>query len=287
MPRTETRLEGMVEELRWIQREDVRLAAIDHGGEGPPLLLLHGLAGHAGEWAATAAWLRPSYRVIALEQRGHGGSTRQPQDCSCPAFVADAAFALEHLAAEPAVVLGQSFGGKVAFLLAASRPELVRGLVVAEADPAPDPEALARVTEWLASWPVPFSDREAAAEFFGGGSLWSAAWAEGLEQREGGLWPRFDPGVMAAVLEDCDRAGAWEDWRRIRCPTLVVRAIHGISPAMAERMARALPYGEVAEVPEASHDLHLENPRGWRAAVEPFLARLAEGHRPLDSRPQL
>jgi pimeloyl-ACP methyl ester carboxylesterase len=265
----------MVEELRWIQREDVRLAALDYRGEGPPLLLLHGLAGHAGEWAATAAWLRPIYRVIALEQRGHGRSTRRPQDCSCPAFVDDAAFALEHLAAEPAVVLGQSLGGKVAFLLAARRPELVRGLVVAEADPEPDPQAFASVTEWLSSWPVPFSDREAALQFFGGGSIQSVAWAEGLEQREDGLWPRFDLDLMAAVLEDCDRADAWEDWRHIRCPTLIVRAAHGISPAMAERMARALTFGEVAEVPEASHDLHLENPRGWRAAVEPFLTRLA------------
>src|SRR5262245_50797936 len=103
--------------VRWIRRGDVRLAAVDHGGQGPRLLLLDWLAGNAGEWAATAAWLRPTYRVIALEQRGHGRSTRRPRDCSCSAFVADAAFVLEHLAAEPAVVLGQSFGGKIAFLL--------------------------------------------------------------------------------------------------------------------------------------------------------------------------
>jgi pimeloyl-ACP methyl ester carboxylesterase len=44
-------------------------------------------------------------------------------------------------------------------LLAASHPELVRGLVVAEASPEPDPEAPTRVAEWLRSWPVPFPDR--------------------------------------------------------------------------------------------------------------------------------
>ncbi|MER7577568.1 alpha/beta fold hydrolase [Streptomyces sp. NPDC126514] len=44
--------------------------------------MLHGLAGHAGEWDATARRLRSRYRVVAVDQRGHGSSERHPQDVS-------------------------------------------------------------------------------------------------------------------------------------------------------------------------------------------------------------
>jgi len=256
---------------RWLKLGDVRLAANDYGGEGPLILLLHGLAGHAGEWAETAAWLRPMFRVVALEQRGHGRSTRLPPDCSCSAFVADAASAVTHLSSAPAIVVGQSFGGRIAFLLAASHPDLVRGLVVAEASPEPDPEMPMMVAEWLRSWPVPFPDRRVALQFFGGDSLWARAWADGLERRQDGLWPSFDVEVMTAALQDCERADGWNDWRRIQCPTLVVRAERGLPPTTTERMAGVLPSATVAEVPGADHDLHLENADGWRAAIEPFL----------------
>ena len=153
-------------------------------------------------------------------------------------------------------------------------PRLVRGLVVAEASPEPDPEAPTTVAEWLRSWPVPFPDRRVALEFFGGDSLWARAWADGLERRQDGLWPSFDVGVMTAALRDCDRADGWNEWRRIHCPTLVVRAERGLPPATAERMAGVLPSATVAEVGGAGHDLHLENAEGWRAAIEPFLLKL-------------
>ena len=64
-------------------------------GEGPGVLLLHGLAGTAVEWEETAAWLSATHRVVALDQRGHGRSERRPADVSREAFVADAIAAIE------------------------------------------------------------------------------------------------------------------------------------------------------------------------------------------------
>ncbi len=49
------------------QRDGVLLAGIDFGGNGPPVLLLHGLAGHASEWTQTASWLCERARVLALD----------------------------------------------------------------------------------------------------------------------------------------------------------------------------------------------------------------------------
>ena len=55
------------------------------------MILLHGLAGHAGEWLGTMRHLFPRCRTVALDQRGHGRSTRMPDDLSRDAFVDDVA----------------------------------------------------------------------------------------------------------------------------------------------------------------------------------------------------
>ncbi|MEV5149699.1 alpha/beta fold hydrolase, partial [Streptomyces sp. NPDC052727] len=70
-------------------RDGVRLACRDWGGSGSPIVLLHGLAGHAGEWDVLAQRLSSRYRVVAVDQRGHGASERHPRDVSRAAYVAD------------------------------------------------------------------------------------------------------------------------------------------------------------------------------------------------------
>jgi pimeloyl-ACP methyl ester carboxylesterase len=262
-------------------RDDVRLAGLDFGGAGPATLLLHGLAGYAGEWAATARWLTGRCRVVALDARGHGGSERMPADVSRAAHVADAAFAIERLGLAPAIVVGQSLGGQAALLLAAEHPTLVRGLVLADAGPGgfdDEREVEANVADLVGAlqrWPVPFATREAAVDFFGGPSPSAEAWADGLEQRDGRWWPRFDVEVMARTLREATSRSYWDEWERIACPALVVRAGRGqLSLADARAMADRGQRVEVAGLPDAGHDLHLDSPNEWRAAVSRFLAGL-------------
>ncbi len=252
-------------------RAGVRLACLDHGGTGPAAVLVHGLAGHAGEWDGTAAWLGAGRRVVAPDARGHGRSDRRPGDVSRAACVDDLAHWIELLDLAPAVVIGQSLGGHTAFLLAARRPELVRALVVAEATPEVDPDAPATVEASLRSWPVPFAGREDAVAFFGD-TTWGRAWADGLEERDGGLWPAFDVDVMVAALAETAERSCWDEWRRVSCPTLVVRAgDDGIPEELVERMVAEAPQATSAVVADAGHDLHLHRPEGWRAVVEGFL----------------
>lgn len=115
---------------RCMERDGVRLACLDFGGAGTPVLLLHGLAGHAGEWAETAQWLTRRARVLALDTRGHGRSERNPSDVSRAAHIHDVAFVVERLGLGPVVLVGQSLGGQTALLVAAAQPDLVRALVV-------------------------------------------------------------------------------------------------------------------------------------------------------------
>ena len=261
----------------YLERDGVRLACLDVGGNGPPALLLHGLAGHAGEWAETAGWLTERARVVALDARGHGRSERSPSDLSPAAWVADVVFAIEELGLGPVALVGQSLGGQTALLIAAERPDLSRALIVADASPAEEAEGAAdEVEEALARWPVPFATRQAAVEFFGGPSLAAEMWADGLEQRDGGWWPAFDVEVMSRMLRQA--AGPfWKQWEAIRCPTLVVRAGNGgMSAADMEAMAARLPQARVVELAGAAHDLHLDRPAEWREALTEFLDGLPD-----------
>jgi pimeloyl-ACP methyl ester carboxylesterase len=226
-----------------LDRDGVRLACTDFGGDGPAALLLHGLAGDAREWEGTAAWLTESARVLALDTRGHGDSERRPEDVSTAARVADVITAIEQLQLEPVILIGQSLGGVTAMLVAAERPELVRALIVADASPAAGDEAT--VEEVARALPA-----------------------------YGGANPRFDLDVMVHMLRASVHEDSWAEWERISCPTLVVRAGDGVvAPADARRMAKR---AQLVELVGAGHDLHLERPDDWRKAVVDFLSRLSD-----------
>jgi pimeloyl-ACP methyl ester carboxylesterase len=348
---------------RMVLNGGVRLAVHDHGGTGRPVVLLHGLAGHSGEWDATAAWMSERHRVIAVDQRGQGASERHPADVSRAAYVADVIAVLEEprqeeardcrpsdtdapepaglidpdgergsrplgpphvirqepdpartpgrpgvqdagerrahpllripgrarsarasLTApdpaddgghEPVVLVGQSLGGHTAMLVAAARPDLVRALVMVEASPGlPDADGVAGVERWLASWPVPFPSPAAAARFFGGGAAGSG-WAAGLEERQDGWWPRFDPALMVRSLTDASPRSFWREWEQVACPTLVVLAESGIIPSVDVReMTRTRPDTVMTHIPGAGHDVHLEAPDLLRSVLEDFLEAL-------------
>ncbi|MET9953151.1 alpha/beta hydrolase [Streptomyces sp. NPDC006339] len=276
--------------------EGVRLSLRDWGGGGTgrSLLLLHGLAGHAGEWDGVARRLRADgHRVVALDQRGHGASERHPKDVSRAAYVADILAVLDHLGLTDTVLVGQSYGGHAALLTAAAtahrghppptahrgRPAAtghhrrLAGAVLVEAGPGgADPAVLAGVGDWLRAWPVPFPSRDAAVAHLGGGPV-GEGWADGLEERDGGLWPRFDPEIMIASLAENAGRARWEEWAAIDVPVLAVLGQNGIIPAEEyDEMSRLLPGLRGACVPGTGHDLHLERPGVLYDLIDGFLS---------------
>jgi pimeloyl-ACP methyl ester carboxylesterase len=266
---------------RWreFRRDGATLRVRDFGGDGTPVVFLHGLAGHAGEWSAAASSLPGGFWPLALDQRGHASSERRPRAVTRAAYVDDVAALIRSVCGgEPAFLVGQSLGGHTALLAAAEFPELVRGLVAVEAGAGgPSPGLPEKIGRWLDTWPRPFGSVAQAVDFFGGGPG-GEAWAAGLQQRDGGWWPRFDDDVMVAAVAELAVRSWWDEWDRISCPTLLVLGERGYLPEQeVQRMSQTGPGPVVAVLPGAGHDVHLEEPAAFAGLVHEFLVRATTG----------
>jgi pimeloyl-ACP methyl ester carboxylesterase len=100
------------------------------GGDGPVVLLIHGMAGRSATWLEVMARLVPDYTVIAPDLLGHGESAKPMGDYSLGAYASGMRDLLGVLGLERATVVGQSLGGGVAMQLAYQHPELAERLVL-------------------------------------------------------------------------------------------------------------------------------------------------------------
>jgi 3-oxoadipate enol-lactonase len=104
----------------------------DSGGDGPPVMLLHGwLATADMNWAgAYEALIEAGYRVLAIDHRGHGRGLRSMAQFRLSDWAGDAAAALRALDVAPATVVGYSMGGAITQLLARDHPDVASGIVL-------------------------------------------------------------------------------------------------------------------------------------------------------------
>ena len=101
----------------------------DWGGDGRPVLLLHGLASTCHIWDLVAPLLAEQFRVVALDQRGHGQSVQVDEGYDFATVSGDAAAFIKHLGWERPIVAGHSWGADVALELAAAQPDMASGLI--------------------------------------------------------------------------------------------------------------------------------------------------------------
>ncbi|HKF78142.1 MAG TPA: alpha/beta hydrolase [Candidatus Dormibacteraeota bacterium] len=255
---------------RAFARDGTRLSYVDFGGDGAVLVALHGHRGCARNFAPLAEALAPDWRVLALDQRGHGWSHR-PRACDRPAYVGDAEAFLLHLGAGPVPVLGHSLGGVNAYQLAARRPDLVSTLIIEDA-PArvgpPPPEG--------PDWPRRFQSLGAVLHFLQEHSPGLGRHVlDSLVELEDGWAFRFEPAWLARSREAL--AGDWSaDWRSSSCPALLVHGTrsHVLSQEGAREMAAERPHTRLFEL-DAGHSVHDDRPADFAAAVGGFLAEVA------------
>ncbi|WP_240930425.1 alpha/beta fold hydrolase [Isoptericola sp. BMS4] len=257
-----------------LRPDGVSVAVSDLGGDGPLVVLLHGLAGSSRELLPTARALQGN-RVLLVDQRGHGESTRCSGDLSRAAFVGDVIAVLEEFAPGlSATLIGQSMGAHTAFLTASARPDLVDGLVMLEGHVAgsDDPEDAAGLGRYFASWPVPFEDEAAARDFLGDDAIVDA-WLADLQMADGGLVPRFDADVMRRTIEAVHEP-RWVEWERLRVPTLAVFAKNGrFSDADKDDLIRRRPQTDRIDLHGGGHDAHLDAFEEWIDVLSRWLSR--------------
>jgi pimeloyl-ACP methyl ester carboxylesterase len=158
-----------------------RLAHREWPGGDPPIALLHGLASNLRIWQQVAARLSPRFRVVALDQRGHGGSDKPDDGYDFDTVVADARGALGQLGVERPVLVGHSWGGNVALHYAATVDPPPRALVLVDggfielSSRMSWPEAEERLRPPNTDVPVE-QFRERVRQRLG--PLWSEAWED-------------------------------------------------------------------------------------------------------------
>lgn len=235
--------------------------------------LLHGIYGAGRNWNAVFRRLveeRPEWGVVAVDLRGHGQSPGMPPPHDLETCVRDLGRLADHLAAPPEVVIGHSFGGKVA-LLYGDVPDygVTQTWVVDSTPSARPPEGSAwRMLQVLRDAPGPFASREKGVEAVleHGYALPVARWmttnlvAEGDHYR----W-RLDPDQMEELLLDFFRTDAWSTVEGAHGPEVhLIRATDSniLDAEAVERIeAAALNAGRAhLHVVEGGHWLNADNP---------------------------
>ena len=264
---------------RFVSVDGLRLRYRDWGGDGRPLLALHGAAAHAHWWDPVAPHLAERLRVLALDWRGHGRSAwPRPPAYRSEDFAADLRGVIARLGLEDVVVAGHSMGGHNAMAFAAWHPDRLARLVVVDARPHVNYERLRAFQRRAPRPPAEFPSLAAAlarfrlrpAETTASAAVLRTIARHGLVRLSSGRWRyRVDPACeRTRVPVDC-----WDLLPRIAVPTLVVRGEHSLilDRDIARRMAKALPSATVDEIPGAYHHVTFDAPRALADAILTWL----------------
>jgi haloacetate dehalogenase len=212
---------------------------VRHGGDGPPVVLLHGHPRTHATWNRVAPLLAERHAVVCPDLRGYGRSSKPP-DMSTRAMARDIVGLMRALGHERFAVAGHDRGALVAFRTAMDHPEAVTRLAVL--DGIPVVEHLERcdarfAAAWWHWWFFAQTEKPAERVICADPDAWYTATAEHMGEE---AYADFraavrDPATVHAMVEDY-RAGLRidrehdEDDRRagrtIGCPTLVLWSIH-------------------------------------------------------------
>jgi pimeloyl-ACP methyl ester carboxylesterase len=254
---------------------------IEVRGAGEPVLLVHGnyLADAFAPLLREPA-LADRYRLIRYRRVGHGGSSHRAGPVDIAQQAAHGRGILRHVGAPRAHVVGHSYGGVIALQLALDAPEAVHSLALLEPALFEVPSA----GPFLQALGPAFG-MYAAGDAAGALDLLQRAWF-GPEYRRV-LAPALPPGAFEQAVADADTFfrvevpahQAWrftrEDAARITQPVLAVRSADGL-PLFGEVSALLqdwLPQTEALVLPNATHALQLQNPRGMAEGLVGFFAR--------------
>jgi len=242
------------------QHDNVEIAYLDEG-EGEPIVLVHGFASNkevnwvAPGWVTTLT--RAGHRAIALDNRGHGQSTKlyDPDQYSTTAMAGDVRALLDHLGIARADVMGYSMGARITAFLAVEHPDTVRstilgGLGIRLVDGVGLPQSIAEALEAPSVQDVP--DQQ--------GRMFRAF----AEQT------KSDRVALAACIRGSRQTLTREQVASIRAPTLVAVGTKDDVAGSPQELAALIPGAQALDIPGRDHMLSVGD-RVFKQGVIDFL----------------
>ena len=251
---------------REFHHDGLTFSYLDSGADGRVLIALHAHFMEAATFAPLAGALAPEWRVVALDQRGHGDTDHAPT-YTRDDYIGDIEAFREHLGVSDAVLLGNSLGGVNAYQYAARHPRLVRGLIIEDIG-AEVRDDLSFVLAWEGCLP----NREALVERVGPRFL--PYLEDSFRQTPAGWCLAFDPMDIVAS-GTCLAGDHWQDWLATTCPALLLRGRDSrvTTQGALEEMASRRP-NTTLRVLDGGHAIHLDDPAGFAGVVKEFLRGL-------------
>ena len=276
----------------WLDVGELRMRYLDWGGQGPPIVALHGLASSSHWYSLVAPRLSSEYRIIAPDQRGHGETTQATTGYDWPTLASDVAGLMDQLEVDRAVVMGHSWGGHVAGALAAAYPERISSLILIDGgylDARVSPDA---TWEGFSQTVRPRDVTGTRVEFLDRlRSQLADCWSDELERvvqtmvyedGEGQIRDILRPENHAQVIRTMWDFPPSSVLPGVQCPTLIVPA--GPTPeragsefarrreAMVETAEKALKDCQVRWIPNTIHDIGYHKPDELVQLIRGFLA---------------
>lgn len=244
-------------------------------GSGKPLIILHGLFGSSKNWQSHARIFANHCQIFNVDLRNHGQSFHA-DEMNYPVMAEDVANLLTELNVEAAQILGHSMGGKVAMILAASRPELVASLIVADIAPVAYFHHYDDLIDPIQALSLDqLETREQANHLLRQNIPEDQLRAFLLQNlaRESGSWRwRVNWAVIQRDMEFLTGFDAGEEWS-IDVPTLFLRGANSdyIGDAEVDVINRHFGNARIATIDGAGHWLHAEQPDAFVRQVLDFL----------------
>jgi pimeloyl-ACP methyl ester carboxylesterase len=248
----------------------VRIAYADvkpETGHGDPILLIHGFASnHAVNWVNTL-WVttltRAGFRVIALDNRGHGQSEKlyRPEDYDTSVMAGDARRLLDHLGIEQADVMGYSMGARITAHVALIAPSRVRSAIIS---------GLGIRLVHGGGLPLGIADAMEASSLDQLTDPMQRMFRAFAEQT------KSDLKALAACIRGSRQSLTEEEVRTIAVPTLIPVGTADTVAGSAHELARLMPNAEALDIPGRDHNLAVGD-KVHKQGVLAFLAKRPKG----------
>ncbi len=270
--------------MAFFENDGLRLGHEDYGS-GPAIVLLHGLSMSRRTWDRFLPFLVERFRIVRLDQRGHGQSSHAPGTYVLDTYLADTIAFLEGVVREPSMLVGHSLGGVIAHGVAQRRPDLVRCVLLEDpplyvanrmqaGQERGEASAVASMFPAMQKLSQEMQEREASVEEWeamlrnvptlnGRGTMGEVLGPE-FTRAMADAFSRLDPDIFTQAIDGTAISGEPDLSKPIECPAVILRADPAFGPAFSaddeDRFLRTNRHARVVLFDGASHQLHDEQP---------------------------